>query len=103
MNTTPPARWGVGRLSYSDIPRSPCKRCIARYEHKMYGLMRRAMFGSALFLPARPLSRRQDHDHLLAFKPWFQLDFGKALRNLLHLHEKLHANVLVRHFTAAKP
>src|SRR5215471_15103810 len=51
---------------------------------------------------APPLARRQNHDHLAAFESRFLLDFGDLRRIAFHPVEQLVAEILVRHFPAAK-
>lgn len=52
--------------------------------------------------PAAALFRRQDHHHLTAFQLRFGFDLGDTERILLDLQQKLEAEFLVGHFTAAE-
>src|SRR5579863_3088923 len=49
------------------------------------------------------LPRRQDHNHLAAFEAWLLLDLGEFGGVGLDPVEELIAELLMRHFTAAKP
>src|SRR5262245_13979411 len=48
------------------------------------------------------LAWRQDHDHLAAFEFWLLLDLCDWTDIVLHAVEQFGAQLLVRHFTAAK-
>jgi hypothetical protein len=51
----------------------------------------------------RNLLRRQNHHHLTTLESRFAFDFGHRLRLGLHAIQHFHAEMLMRHLTAAKP
>src|SRR6478672_2549606 len=79
-----------------------CRRRLIRYQ--ITARHPRSASGAFEVLGKRSaaLARRQHHDHLPAFKPWFRFDLGERAGVHLHALEQFVAELLVRHLATAE-